>query len=167
MERFHRQLKAAIICHESANWVDSLPLVLLGIRSAFKEDLQTTSAELLYGEPLRLPGEFFNTEPDFGGTPVLTEFASKLRGIVQNLKPTPASRHSNQKKTTFVFKDLATCSHVFLRDCTVGRTNRGSTVTESVVRKGTATLLSGDRVPIIKTDEERSLSKADSGESCP
>ncbi|GBP85041.1 hypothetical protein EVAR_48378_1 [Eumeta japonica] len=51
VERFHRQLKAAIVCHENANWVESLPLVLLGIRSALKEDLQTTSAELLYGEP--------------------------------------------------------------------------------------------------------------------
>ncbi|GBP80756.1 hypothetical protein EVAR_56602_1 [Eumeta japonica] len=60
VERFHRQLKAAIVCHENANWVESLPLVLLGIRSALKEDLQTTSAELLYGEPLRLPGEFLD-----------------------------------------------------------------------------------------------------------
>ncbi|GBP68782.1 hypothetical protein EVAR_83515_1 [Eumeta japonica] len=95
VERFHRQLKAAIVCHENANWVESLPLVLLGIRSALKEDLQTTSAELLYGEPLRLPGEFLDE------------------------RPSPASRHSS-KRATFIFKDLATCSHVFLRDCTVG-----------------------------------------------
>ncbi|GBP83550.1 hypothetical protein EVAR_65638_1 [Eumeta japonica] len=58
VERFHRQLKAAIVCHENANWVESLPLVLLGIRSALKEDLQTTSAELLYGEPLRFRENF-------------------------------------------------------------------------------------------------------------
>ncbi|CAK1595671.1 unnamed protein product [Parnassius mnemosyne] len=46
LERFHRQLKAAIICHASENWVDCLPLVLLGIRSSFKEDIKASSAEL-------------------------------------------------------------------------------------------------------------------------
>jgi hypothetical protein len=34
------------------------PLVLLDIRSSFKADLQASSAELVYGEPLRIPGEF-------------------------------------------------------------------------------------------------------------
>ncbi|GBP39367.1 Transposon Tf2-6 polyprotein [Eumeta japonica] len=119
VERFHRQLKAAIVCHENANWVESLPLVLLGIRSALKEDLQTTSAELLYGEPLRLPGEFLDEKVDFDYTVDLTEFMSRLHSIVRNLRPSPASRHSS-KRATFIFKDLATCSHVFLRDCTVG-----------------------------------------------
>ena len=119
VERFHRQLKSAIICHENTNWLESLPLVLLGIRSALKEDLQATSAELLYGEPLRLPGEFLNTKPDLDKTLDLTEFTSRLRGIAQNLRPSPASRHSS-RKSTFIFKDLATCSHVFLRDCTIG-----------------------------------------------
>lgn len=36
VERFHRQLKAAITCHADSNWTESLPLVLLGIRSSFK-----------------------------------------------------------------------------------------------------------------------------------
>ncbi|KAL0809105.1 hypothetical protein ABMA28_012730 [Loxostege sticticalis] len=56
VERFHRQLKAAITCHAEPSWTESLPIVLLGIRSAIKEDLNTSSAELVYGEPLRLPG---------------------------------------------------------------------------------------------------------------
>jgi hypothetical protein len=37
--------------------VDTLPFVLLGIRTAFKEDLQASVTELVYGEPLRIPGE--------------------------------------------------------------------------------------------------------------
>ncbi|XP_037877338.1 uncharacterized protein K02A2.6-like [Bombyx mori] len=48
VERFRRQLKAAITCHADANWTETLPLVLLGIRTAFKEDLQTSSAELIH-----------------------------------------------------------------------------------------------------------------------
>jgi transposase InsO family protein len=39
VERLHRQLKAAIKCKDSENWVASLPSVLLGIRCAIKDDL--------------------------------------------------------------------------------------------------------------------------------
>lgn len=58
VERLHRQLKTAIRCHQSGQWTKVLPTVLLGIRSAWKDDLQATAAELLYGQTLRLPGEF-------------------------------------------------------------------------------------------------------------
>ena len=61
VERFHRQLKAAIKCHDSVDWVATLPIVLLGIRTSVKEDLGATTAELVYGTGLRLPAEFFNT----------------------------------------------------------------------------------------------------------
>jgi transposase InsO family protein len=57
VERFHRTLKAAILCLADQQWTAALPLVLLGIRTAYKEDLQTSVAELVYGEPLRIPGE--------------------------------------------------------------------------------------------------------------
>lgn len=112
VERFHRQLKASITCHADPNWLEVLPLVLLGIRSAFKEDLQTSSAELLYGEPLRLPGEFF--DPSTLCTSDLTEFTARLHSFAEKLKPVPASRHSRHK--IFVFKELATADHVFLRE---------------------------------------------------
>nr|VZH96034.1 unnamed protein product [Spirometra erinaceieuropaei] len=57
VERLHGQLKSALMSQtESASWSDSLPLVLLGIRSSVKEDIQCTAAELVYGTPLRLPG---------------------------------------------------------------------------------------------------------------
>ena len=47
VERFHWQLKAAIKCHNSSNWIESLPIVLLGIRTAIKEDLSATAAEII------------------------------------------------------------------------------------------------------------------------
>ena len=112
VERFHRQLKAAIMCHADMNWVDTLPLVLLGIRSAFKDDLQSSSAELVYGEPLRLPGEFFQAAAPHSTD--LSEFTSRLRQFASKLQPSPAARHIKRK--IFIFKDLALCSHVFLRD---------------------------------------------------
>ena len=59
VERFHRQLKAAIMAHESPNpWTIMLPAVLLGVRSAVKERLGRSAAEMIYGTTLRLPGEF-------------------------------------------------------------------------------------------------------------
>ncbi|CAK1601376.1 unnamed protein product [Parnassius mnemosyne] len=79
VERFHRQLKAAIMCHADSHWVDTLPLILLGIRSSFKDDLRTSSAELFYGEPLRLPNEFFQaTAP---GSIDISDFTTRLRQI--------------------------------------------------------------------------------------
>ena len=49
VERFHRQLKAALKSQPNpASWVDALPLVLLGIRTAVKEDLSATVAEMVY-----------------------------------------------------------------------------------------------------------------------
>lgn len=42
VKRFHRQVKSEIMCHETEKWVDVLPIILSGIRSAWKEDLQIT-----------------------------------------------------------------------------------------------------------------------------
>ena len=54
VERFHRQLKTAIKCHNSNRWTEILPTVMLAIRAAWKEDFQATVAEMLYGEPHRI-----------------------------------------------------------------------------------------------------------------
>jgi cleavage and polyadenylation specificity factor subunit 1 len=40
VERFHRTLKAVIMCHADQQWAEALPLVLLGIRTSFKADMQ-------------------------------------------------------------------------------------------------------------------------------
>ncbi|XP_013182765.1 PREDICTED: uncharacterized protein LOC106128848 [Papilio xuthus] len=100
------------MCHAPQKWTESLPWVLLGIRSSFKEDLNASSAELLYGEPLRLPGEFF--DPVSCGTTDVSDFIARLRAFAQQLHPTPASRHGS--KSVFVYKDLANTDHVFLRE---------------------------------------------------
>ena len=61
IERFHHQLKAVLRAHlSSTHWTEVLPLVLLGIWTALKTDLQCSAAELVYGTTLCLPGEFFH-----------------------------------------------------------------------------------------------------------
>ena len=56
VERFHRHLKGALMAHgcdhTAAQWLTALPVVLLGIRSALKADLDCTSAELVLGTTL-------------------------------------------------------------------------------------------------------------------
>ena len=54
----HRTMKSALKAKlgSDPNWVDALPLVLLGMRAAVKNDLHCSVAEMVFGEPLRLPG---------------------------------------------------------------------------------------------------------------
>lgn len=111
VERLHRQLKAAIRCHTDTHWTEVLPLVLLGIRSAWKDDIKSSAAELVYGEPLRLPAEFFT--PTTGKSVDYSDFAARLRHHIAKLTPVPGSRHV---QTTFYLpKDLSTAEFVFLR----------------------------------------------------
>jgi transposase InsO family protein len=59
IERAHRQLKDALRSRlAGASWPEHLPWVLLGLRTAPKEDTAMSSAELVYGAALCLPGQF-------------------------------------------------------------------------------------------------------------
>ncbi|KAG8238942.1 hypothetical protein J437_LFUL000781 [Ladona fulva] len=106
-------LKSAIRCHGTPDWVDILPAVLLGLRAAWKDDLQSTSAELVYGEPIRLPGEFLFPASD-PAIPKAATFVNQLRESIGRIGPRPVARHGY--RNTFVYKDLATCTHVFVRN---------------------------------------------------
>ena len=62
IERLHRQLKSALKARlVGPAWMDELPLVLLGLRLAPKEDLGCSPSELVYGTTICLPGKFFET----------------------------------------------------------------------------------------------------------
>lgn len=111
IELFHRTLKAALMSQSNINWLQKLSTVLLGLRSTFKEDLQCTAAELVYGTSLRLPGEFFT---DNTAKNLSTDFVELLRNTMAQLKPTPTSNHANMK--AFTYKDMNDCSHVFVRN---------------------------------------------------
>jgi transposase InsO family protein len=93
VERFHRTMKAAIMAHENdLAWTDHLPWALLGMRTSHKADLDTSAAELVYGQPLTVPGEFV---PDFPPQPVPVVL-QQLRERVGDLRPVPHARHGVQ-----------------------------------------------------------------------
>ena len=64
VERFHRQLKQALKCkvaQKHLDWPNQLPLILLSLRSTPKQNLDTSPAELVFGQAPRLPGYFIDT----------------------------------------------------------------------------------------------------------
>jgi hypothetical protein len=71
VEHFHRLLKETLRCHNcGADWAAHLPWVLMGLRAAPKEDSGLSSAELVYGQALRLPGQpTLSTSPVTEGRP--------------------------------------------------------------------------------------------------
>ena len=110
IERFHRQLKAALKAHpQPEHWVTSLPMVLLGIHSALKDDLQCTAAELVYGTSLRLPGDFFSPSPDSTADPA--SYVTCLKSTMQQLRATPRV----SQRPSYVSAALSSWSHVFVR----------------------------------------------------
>ncbi|GFX59543.1 uncharacterized protein K02A2.6 [Trichonephila clavipes] len=111
VERLHRHLKSAIKAHENSKWSEIIPIVLLGMRSAVKKDINATCAELVYGTTLRLPSDLFST--DKITTTCNQTYVSFLREKMRALQPTPTSAHSNS--SIFVPTKLKSCSHVFLR----------------------------------------------------
>jgi cleavage and polyadenylation specificity factor subunit 1 len=113
VERSHRQLKAAIKCHQNNRWTETFPTVFLGILAAWRDDLKSTSAELVYGEPLGLPGEFLMSKDNAAKFDDAAEFNKDLRHHIQQIRPVNGTRHGERKN--FVFKDLATTEYVFIR----------------------------------------------------
>ena len=112
VERFHRQLKGALKAQpQPEHWVEALPLILLGIRTALKEDLSCTAAELLYGTTLRLPGEFFSANSQT--TVDAAQYVTRLRSSMQTLRAVPP-RSATQHRV-HVHPDLSKSTHVFVR----------------------------------------------------
>lgn len=112
VERLHRTLKAAIMARgNSINWVDELPTVLLGLRSAIRSDTHISPAQLTYGKTIRLPGEIFrqqniNPLPD-------SNFVDQLQNQLQKLTTTTSPSHKQSK--IFLHPDLKTATHAFIR----------------------------------------------------
>lgn len=95
VERFHRQLKGSLKCHlQHSTWTEALPLVMLGIRTSLKSDLNCSAAELVYGTTLRVPGAAF-TASDSTQVPDPADYVVKLRTVMNQLKPVPPRVNPN------------------------------------------------------------------------
>ncbi|GFT38165.1 retrovirus-related Pol polyprotein from transposon opus [Nephila pilipes] len=102
VERLHGTLKGAMKAHNNIKWTESLPTMLLGLRTALRPDINHTIAQMAYGTCIKLPGEFFdpstiNMDPQ----------------SIEDIKPLKSS--STRKQKNFVRKELKSYSHVFVR----------------------------------------------------
>ena len=106
VERFHRQLKNALKAHENPNWFETLPLVMLGLRTFLKAYIQCSAAELVYGTTLRLPGEFFTPRnSDYAN---VQTYVQRLSTYMQTLSPVQTRI---QHRRVFIPSDLNSCIH--------------------------------------------------------
>ena len=110
-EQFHRELKASLKSeNDPTHWTESLPLVLLDIRTAYKSDVKCTAAELVYGTTLCLPGEFFAQIQGSHAQPSIadTTYVSRVKQAMHSLVAT---------RRTHVMKHFPT-ARMFLYDST-------------------------------------------------
>ena len=110
IERWHRTMKAAIKCYKNQNWIDALPIVMIGLHSTVIQDIGVSPAEMVFGENLRLPGELFD---DTVNSSYSNEWIDQFRDKMRSFKATPGLRHC--KNNSFVPSNLQDCSHVFVR----------------------------------------------------
>ncbi|BHF63679.1 hypothetical protein SprV_0200667300 [Sparganum proliferum] len=87
------------------------PLVLLGIRSSLKSDLDCSAAEHVFGATVRLPGQMISPTPRVAVEDP-TNLLHRLRQFLRTLSPVPPRSSASP---SHLEKDLATCSHVYLR----------------------------------------------------
>ena len=105
-------MKTSLKTHvNAADWTSHLPLVLLGIRSSLKEDLGGSSAQLILGSSVRLPGQYFEFrkyqfESHFEYFQRLNKYIHSLRAIPPRLVTSNAS---------FIDQQLHNADYVFVR----------------------------------------------------
>lgn len=117
IERVHRQLKQALTCHK-ATWTEALPVVLLGLRSVCREDFPYSPAEAIFGQTLRLPGEFFDeTAPDTAIP--LPKYIDQLKTAFKHFRPAPF--HHKTSRNFFIHPKLENAEKVYLRTDRVKR----------------------------------------------
>lgn len=118
VERFHRTLKASLLARQNAtNWVDELPFILLGIRTAIKTDIGCSSADLVYGQSLRIPSQLVvedsNSDRNIGNSDNTTTFVQNLRKAMSNVKS--VNSRVRIQDDIFIPSDLHDCKFVLLR----------------------------------------------------
>ena len=122
VKRMHRTLKNALCCtgRTGESWSRSLPWVLLGIRNAPRTDTATSTAEVIFGVPLRIPGLCFQTEQRQSST--AAEQLEQARSNVASFTPKTLDLR-RFKESPFITKTLRMADHVYVRDDRLGKSS--------------------------------------------
>ena len=140
VERMHWQLKASLKARLTGpKWMDELPMVLLGIQTAWHEDAEFSPADLVYGTALHLPGEFFNAPRTFD---LHSGFLCELQNSMHSALPPPPQYHGTRSThipvtlgtsvfSTFAMVLIVTPSNILMpvpSQCWSGMRNIGSLI---------------------------------------
>jgi hypothetical protein len=107
LERAHRQLKDALRSRLAGDrWPDHLPWELLGLRAAPKDTSGVSSAELLCGVPLTLPGQLL-VSPE----PPAVQFVEMLRST----QPPPTRPLTKTQSAATIPASLLSASFVYVK----------------------------------------------------
>ena len=113
VERFHRSLKAALKAHlDGPHWMDELAVVLLGIRSIWKDSINAALAQLVYGTNIRIPGDFLPPPVADKQVPD-NNFVRELQHRLQKLTPPPPA--GNGQPQSYIPSDLQMTIDVYVR----------------------------------------------------
>ena len=112
VEIAHRRLKDALRMQDNpVNWFENLPLVMLSIRTSFKEELECSPSDLVYGQSLRL--QEFSSATLANNLMNTSQLVTKLRDFVENLQPPSPREHQGK---FFIDKNLNDSKRVFIRN---------------------------------------------------
>ena len=119
LERQHRSLKdslkSAIVDmgeKYQGEWMDYLPFILLGRRTAVQTDIGASSSELAFGTTVKVPGQIL-LDP---GEALDTLAVKNLLGQVKNKTNIPAHQPSNHSRPEKEFKEIPlNVTHVYTR----------------------------------------------------
>jgi hypothetical protein len=91
VERFHRRLKDALRARAAgADWLKHVPWVLLGIRSAWREETNFSPADAVYGSQPLLPGQFLDSPENPSPS-----FIADFQGVLAGRSPVSTTHHSS------------------------------------------------------------------------
>ena len=115
VERFHRTLKERLLARNAGHqWMQHLPMVLLGIRSSIREDCGRSPADLVVGSPLRLPGQLLPSPPALDSVPT-EEFTKELFSSLRAALPMPDNYHGSDSSKSSPPSSLMSATHVYVR----------------------------------------------------
>ena len=111
IERWHRAMKAALMAYGNTNWVKILPIILLGLRNAINTETGVSSAQLTFGQRLKLPADFFEEDINENLNPrdLVENISTEIQKFIKDSR-----QHS--KTPIFVPPEIRTCTHVFLKE---------------------------------------------------
>ena len=110
IERFHRTLKQSLrILSFDANWVKTLPFVLLGWRNTPSRTTGSTPSQLLFGTNTSMPNELIDSS-----LPIDDHSLNAARNHFLSLDTNP-SFSAASKAQCYVPKSLSEATHVWIR----------------------------------------------------